>query len=241
MPKSVLPVFNQLSEDLRKQIESGQLRPGDMIPSESQLGSIYGASRMTVRRGLALLVADGLIETVHGKGNFVAQPKLNQATLIFEDNNFFNKNGLKFKLLGIKRVEADDQTAAKLNLQVGTKVFELKRLIYGDNRLLAIDKKFLPYLKGKPIVENEIEYAAFPEMVAKHHDTVIDKIEVQISATTFESEEAQLLDVAPGHPALRVIQVIYAKNEKPLGMSKVTYRADMYELKAVSYPYSGRK
>lgn len=239
--KCFVPAFSQLAEDLREQIESGQLKPRDMISSEAQLGIMYGISRMTVRRGLAILVEAGLLETVHGKGNFVTEPNLDQATIIFKENNTVDEGDRSFKLLGIKRVGADAQIASKLKLPEGTKVFMLKRLILGENDPIAVDVKYLPYTKGKPMVENEIKYTAFPEMVAKHADVMIHKIEMGISATTLTIEEAELLKTVPGHPALSVIQMIYSKDEKPLGMSKITYRGEMFELKAVSYPYSGKR
>ncbi|MCL6477289.1 MAG: GntR family transcriptional regulator [Peptococcaceae bacterium] len=238
--KDFTPVYYQLAEDLKQQIESGELKPGDMIPSESQLVNEYGASRVTVRRGLALLLEAGLIETVRGKGNFVAQPKLNQVTLTFRENDSVKENKLIYKLLEIKRIKADPEIAARLDVLESTKVFMIRRLINGKNGPAGIDVKYLPYLKGKPVLENEIEYADFPEIVARHTDVTIHKIEMKISAVPLLPEEAELLKTVAGHPALCVVQGIYAKDGKSLGISKTVYRGETFELNAVSYPYSGK-
>lgn len=237
--RDMVPVFYQLFQDIKEQIESGRLKPGDMIPSESQLGKMYGISRMTVRRGLALLIDAGLIETVHGKGNFVAKPRLDRATLFFNETGVADEAGTSvFKLLGVRRVEADVLIAKKLKLPEGTRVFMIKRLIIGEKFPVAVDVKYLPYIKGKPIVENEIEYADFPAMVARHTDVMIHRIDMSISATSLTPEEAELLKTEPRHPALCIMQIIYAKDGRPLGLSRIVYRGDMYELKAVTYPYA---
>ncbi|MGD0152876.1 MAG: GntR family transcriptional regulator, partial [Thermacetogeniaceae bacterium] len=236
---SFIPVYYQLAEDLKQQIESGTLKPGDIVLSESQLGIEYGISRMTVRRGLALLLESGLIETVRGKGNFVAKPRLQQATLTFKEDALVNGEKAEFKFVEVKRVPVEGEIAAMLNIPEGTKVFAIRRLIRSDKNPVGIDIKYIPYLKGKPILENEIEYAYFPDIVARHTDVMINKIERRIMATSLQSAEAELLKTGTDHPALCVIQVIYAKDGKPLGVSKTIYRGEAFELRTVSFPYSG--
>ncbi|KJR48896.1 Transcriptional regulator, GntR family [Desulfosporosinus sp. I2] len=238
--RDFMPVYYQLADDLKQQIESGELKPGDAVPSESQLVSDYGISRVTVRRGLAILLEAGLLETVRGIGNFVAKPKLNQATLTFQENDPLKENKLNYQLLEVKRISADDITACKLGVFEGTKVFMIRRLIKGDTGPVGIDMKYLPYIKGQPMLENEIEYADFPAIVAKHTNVTIHKIEMGISATPLSVEEAKLLKTVAGHPALCVHRAFYAKDGKTLGFSRTIYRGESFELSAVSYPYSAK-
>jgi DNA-binding GntR family transcriptional regulator len=60
-----------MAADLRSLIETGQLRPGDALPSELVLAGRYGVARGTARHALAELEGAGLVESVHGKGRFV--------------------------------------------------------------------------------------------------------------------------------------------------------------------------
>ncbi|TGE37476.1 GntR family transcriptional regulator [Desulfosporosinus fructosivorans] len=238
--RDFMPVYYQLADDLKQQIESGELKPGDAVPSESQLVGDYGISRVTVRRGLAILLEAGLIETVRGIGNFVAKPKLNQVTLTFQEKDSLEEHKLNYQLLEVKRISADDITASKLGVFKGTKVFRIRRLIHGDNGPVGIDMKYLPYIKGQPMLENEIEYADFPAIVAKHTNITIHKIEMRISATPLSAEEAELLKTVAGHPALCVYRAFYAKDGTTLGFSKTIYRGESFELSGVSYPYSAK-
>jgi len=65
------PMYRQIAEDLREQIESGRLEPGQQLLTEIELRDRYGASRNTVRDAIKLLTALGLVETRPGQGTFV--------------------------------------------------------------------------------------------------------------------------------------------------------------------------
>ncbi|MFJ7154491.1 GntR family transcriptional regulator [Streptomyces sp. NPDC101118] len=60
-----------IADDLRNQISSGHIEAGERLPSEAQLASRYGVSTPTLRNALADLQTEGLVEKIHGKGNFV--------------------------------------------------------------------------------------------------------------------------------------------------------------------------
>ncbi|MFC8569436.1 GntR family transcriptional regulator [Streptomyces sp. NPDC057245] len=63
-----------VADDLRRHITSGRLGPGERLPSESALSDRYQVSTATLRSALAVLQAEGLVEKIHGKGNFVRRP-----------------------------------------------------------------------------------------------------------------------------------------------------------------------
>jgi GntR family transcriptional regulator len=67
------PMYRQIAEDLRKQIESRQLAPGQQLPTEIELRAHYDASRSTVRDAIKWLTTLGLVETRPGQGTFVVQ------------------------------------------------------------------------------------------------------------------------------------------------------------------------
>ena len=73
---SFVPLYYQLQEVLKEQIESGVWSPGEALPSEPELARRFGISRVVVRQALAILQDDRQIVRVKGRGTFVAQPKL---------------------------------------------------------------------------------------------------------------------------------------------------------------------
>jgi GntR family transcriptional regulator len=67
------PKYQQIADELRERIESGEAPPGSKLPTERQLRQRYGASRNTVRDAIKKLVTQGLVETHAGRGTFVME------------------------------------------------------------------------------------------------------------------------------------------------------------------------
>jgi GntR family transcriptional regulator len=235
----MVPIYYRLADDIKCQIESGQLKHGDMIPTEGQLGETYNISRMTVRQGLALLAEARLIETVKGKGSFVTRPRLSQVVINLQDNAAGNGEPLRYRLLTVKFTRDNNIFAKELGLKAEAKVIQLKRLLYQGEHVIAIEDKWMPYLKGKPLLETQLEYADFPEVVAKHQESVPVRNSVVISVNTLSTEQAELLGEEPGSPALVIKQIIYSKDDKPLGISHMVCHKDRFQIRGNSYPYSG--
>ncbi|HEX6967366.1 MAG TPA: winged helix-turn-helix domain-containing protein [Micromonosporaceae bacterium] len=69
----VKPKWEQIVDHIRGQIESGELSPGDKLPSTAQLCKEYGVSTTVVRQAILVLQTQGMVEGVHGLGVFVAE------------------------------------------------------------------------------------------------------------------------------------------------------------------------
>jgi len=237
--ENMIPVYYRLADDIKQQIETGILKDGDLIPTEAQLGEQYGISRMTVRQGIALLAEASLIETVKGKGSFVTRPRLNQLVIDLKKSNS-GKAELHYKLIGVNLIRNNLKLARDLGFEGDTNVIAVKRLLIKEKLPVAIEEKFLLYQKGKPLLETQLEYADFPELVVKHQDSVPVRNDMAISVSALSAEQAKLLEAEEELPALVVKQVIYAKEDKPLGVSIMVCHKDRFELTATSYPLSGR-
>lgn len=77
---SFVPQYHQLKNIILNQIKSGRLKPGDKIPSESQLCKEYNISKITTCKAISELSAEGLLYRIQGKGTFVSPKKLRQRT-----------------------------------------------------------------------------------------------------------------------------------------------------------------
>lgn len=65
------PVYLQIAAILRDKVSSGELRPGRQVPSETKLMQEYGVARLTARKAVRVLVSEGLVEVVTGRGAYV--------------------------------------------------------------------------------------------------------------------------------------------------------------------------
>ena len=67
------PKYFSLMEQLRSDIMSGAIRPGEKLPSENELSQKYSLSRHTVRKALGILEQDGYVEAFHGRGTYCSE------------------------------------------------------------------------------------------------------------------------------------------------------------------------
>src|SRR5690606_24016866 len=78
-PFSAVPRYYQLKDILLQKIENGEWLPAQAIPSERELETLYNVSRTTIRKALDILVSKGYLYREHGRGTFVAYPRLQQS------------------------------------------------------------------------------------------------------------------------------------------------------------------
>jgi GntR family transcriptional regulator len=227
-----IPLYMQLVNHIKEQINQGIYKPGDLLPSEHDLASEYNASRTTVRKGLSVLFSEGYINPVPGKGYFVKEPEIDSYTLYFSEKSCIKNYSGDTKLLEVRLVPP-----AKLSKQLGDikKSFVMIRwLIYVDKKPAAYDIKFLPYERGKPIVEKEIHYATFPEMVAKHRSLFTVKKTLKISAPSATPELSKLLNLEDKESVILVEQQILSDQGKLIGYGQLFIRGKYCNLIAVS-------
>jgi GntR family transcriptional regulator len=156
------PMYRQIAEDLRRQVESGELVPGVRLKSEVELREEYAKdgkeiSRNTVRDAIKLLISRGLVETRPGQGTFVVKqvvPFLSRLTMDPEDGNV--EGGVYKSEVELQRrtpevtdprVEvqvATDLVALQLQLQPGTQVISRHQLRKIDGTPWSLQTTFYP-------------------------------------------------------------------------------------------------
>ena len=236
--RSFVPAYYQVAEYLSGEIESGRLKPGEAIPSESQLCERYGISRMTVRQGLNLLGEAGYIHSVPGKGSFVTAPRLDTIAIEFQEGRIEDGRRLEPQLIGVEVIEAEDWLAQKLGMAPGAKVVEFRRLSHLDEKPAAYELKYLPYRKGAPLVEREIRYAAFPALVARCCEKHLVKVRMTLYTGAPPADAAQLLGL-PGENGLALVleQSVLAQDDRVLGWGSTYCVPEAYRLTAESDPF----
>ena len=129
--ESSSPLYHQLMQRLAEDIERGKYPVGSRIPPEHELEALYKVSRVTVRRALSELTAEGLLEKKQGKGTFVSTPRISQdLKSIHSFHDACKLNGFRGGtiLVHVKEVNADDSDICELELREGSKVVETLRV-----------------------------------------------------------------------------------------------------------------
>jgi GntR family transcriptional regulator len=110
----------------------------------------------------------------------------------------------------------------------------VKRVFVSDGVVKAFDIKYIPYYRGIPIVEKEIRYATFPEMVAKKNSIFAMTKKLKIRAMAAKGEVSQVLDIMEGDPVLVVEQKLLDEKDHPIGWGLMYFTGEDSGLEAIA-------
>jgi len=220
--------YEVVCDGLRQEIRS-KLVPGDALDGERTLAERLGVSRVTVRRALDQLDAEGLIVRVQGAGTYVSDSQLIGKTLrltSFTDD--MCERGLEAgaAVLISEVIYADTDLATFLRLESGAEVLRLRRLRLANETPMALEDAFVPLGLFPGIEERDLTTSLYASFSA--YGYTVDRARQQITSAALTEEEAKLLDSTPGTPALRVERVSMDRLGQPLEKVATIYRSDRY-------------
>jgi DNA-binding GntR family transcriptional regulator len=227
------PAYIQLVNILRSMIDAGQFRPGERLPSESQLCRSYHVSPMTVRRAINILLQDGLVSTIQGRGTFVKPIELSSIKFGLDElQNIFNKKAEnKVKLLEVRIVKADKDIAGKLKINFNDRIILIRRLIIKGTEPIFYHQEYVIYDPTSSILESEMEVTALYGLFAGKGETNLKRGELAIKVVAMNENEAKLLLAPPGLPSFRLEHIFYDFNNRPVSWGYFDCRGDRMTFK----------
>lgn len=237
-----VPPYYQLAQILEQKILSGELRLGEPLPSETELGKTYKLSRMTVRKCLNLLAEKGLVDAQQGRGTFISRPALDRAGFIVDEfHKEMSRRSLvpDAKLIAVNVSKPTSEIAEKLAVKQEDRVLSFSRLLLADNTPIAVERKYLRFNKGRPILENELQYRAFSEIILAHTEVLPVQSRMLMRAEAADETNARYLQVPVGSPLLCLEQFLYTKVGEPVGWGLFYYCGDRFTLVSEVVPLKG--
>ncbi|MBG6069473.1 GntR family transcriptional regulator [Micromonospora ureilytica] len=252
------PRYLQLAEELRAKIVSGELAPGTLMPSETELADTSGLSRTSVRNAIRQLREWGLVRAEQGRGTYVRAPRQRvrrrnteryqwekDRVLLDEDERLktgatehdtgLTVDDLKFHA-EYSRVEADAEMAAALQVEPGTSL--LRRVYWTssrhENAPLTVSYSYLPYdlVAANPDL---LDAGKEPWPGGTQHQLhtlgiELDRIDDEIRARPPSPDEAELLDIDPGVSVLTVRKTSTDTTGRVVEVADVVMPGDRTEL-----------
>jgi GntR family transcriptional regulator len=223
------PLYHSLGHVIRSKIQSGEWPVGLQIPSERALMEMFGVSRATVRQGIENLVKEGILHRLHGKGTFVAPPKIKQGLLrLLEFSDIMRRSGFNpaARLLGKERVDPPLNIRKVLALSGSEAALWLQRLLLVNDVPMLIETSYLPAARFPDLLE-VYDGAAEPHLfIYKHYGVKIIRARETLEPVIMESQEAGTLGVKGGFPGLWVEHITYDAAGKPAAFLTILLRGD---------------
>ncbi|ALS79670.1 MULTISPECIES: GntR family transcriptional regulator [Planococcus] len=229
--QSPIPIYSQIEEQLKQQIQQGDFPIGTAIPSERELTERFGVSRMTVRQSITNLVNDGLLYREKGRGTFVASPKveqpLNGLTSFTED---MKARGMvpSNKIIRFEILVPDIDIAADLRLAADDQVYFIERIRFADDKTMAIERTYLP-VDRFPGLQPDLLQGSLYAMIENNQHLKISHATQRMEAGLVKKEDAELLQIKSPAAILMIERISYLAGDVPFEVVRSTYRADRYK------------
>jgi GntR family transcriptional regulator len=210
----------------------GSLPPGAALPSERDLAERYGLARMTVRNEIERLTAEGSVYRLHGRGTFVAEPRIAQAGALtsFTEDMLARGQVPGSTVVSSEVVAADGFLAAALEVKPGDSCFRLDRVRTADGRPMAVERVYLPLERFDGIDQVDFADASLFEVLERRFGVALGDAEQRVVAVAIEADDAALLGVPEGAPGLRFSTVTRDGEGVPLLHAISLYPGDRYEV-----------
>lgn len=230
--QSPIPLYYQLAELIREQIQQGELQPGDQLPAERLLSEQHGISRMTARQAITYLVRDGTLVARHGLGTFVAEPKLTYDALhlLGFTEEIMRRGGKAIsQLLEQTVVPAQPHVAAELRIAPGDAVVKIVRLRLFDTTPLLLETIFVPVAICPALQHEDMAKGSLYGVLERQCGLVLKQARQTLEATVANDYECQLFDIAPGTPMILLEGVTADDQSRPVEHFKAVYRGDRFK------------
>lgn len=221
------PLYLQLAHNLRDHIADGGIGQGSALPSERDLSTMMGMSRVTVRKAIEMLIEEGLLIRKHGSGTFVARRIVAPGGDLSSFSEDARLRGDDAQVIWILRAYASptEEEAAALGVAMTASVARLGRVRLSGGEPLAIEHAVVP--------------AAFlPELEALG-DSLYDALDVagmrpvsgtqRIRASLATPTEAGILSIRENAEILRIERLTRAKDGRIVEFTRSAYRGDRYD------------
>lgn len=215
-----------------RRLEQGDWKPGEMIPSEVELGNFFKVSQGTVRKAIDELAAENLVIRRQGKGTFVATHHETQAQYRFLrlKPDVDSHQNAENRIHDVRKLRATVEIARQLDLKQGDPVIFIRRVKLFNDVPVVLEDIWLPGTVFKKLTAERLAEYRGPlyGLFETEFGARMIRAQEQIRAVSADEEIAALLDVAPGTPLLSVERASFTYGDKPVEIRKGLYVTNNY-------------
>ncbi|MGK4187952.1 GntR family transcriptional regulator [Rothia koreensis] len=222
----------QVRSELRE-LARRELSPGAALPGERALEKQFGVSRITIRRAVADLVAEGVLVRIHGKGTFVSHGRVRSTLHLASFTEDMKRAGFEpsTEILVADRGAPPPRAAEFFGLEDGEQTLCVKRLRRANEAPVSVDESWIRPDLTDLLLAKDLTQSLYSHLSGTGFE--VSTAEQTVEAAAAEPEVARVLEVEPSAPVLLFHRYTFARSEEgpvPLEYSISTYRSDRYQI-----------
>jgi Transcriptional regulators len=226
-----VPVYIQIHNEIRKEIESGKWAVGERIPSERQLSQDFDVSRMTLRQAIQTLVDEGILQRQVGSGTYVASSKVQEkmtGTTSFTEITESQGKKPSSKTVSYHVADPSISELEKLKLKEGDQVLRMERIRYADKQPICFEVATIPIGIVNSLNKKDITSSLYKALEDKA-GLKLGNAAQTVSAILASEKIANFLNVKRGSAVLRVRQITTLDDGRPFEYVRSQYAGDRFE------------
>ena len=223
------PLYQQIKDLITRGLQAGEWKPGEAIPSETDLAARFRVSQGTVRKAIDELATDNLLVRRQGKGTFVAthaEEEIQYRFLRLRPDT--GDASLQRRLLDCRRLRASAEVARALGLKSGDPVVLVRRLLLSADQPVVLDDIYLPGALFKGLTAERMSGYKGPmyRLFEAEFGVRMIRADEKIRAVAADAAQAAALQVEPGAPLLSVERLSLTYGDRPVELRRGLYRTD---------------
>jgi len=242
------PKFQNISDIIIEKIKSGELLPGDKIPSENELIKFYNVSNTTARKSLLEIESRGWAKRIKGKGTFVLNRTtdhhlIRQLGSIYATRRGFHESllaeGFKPHNLVLEKTILDDGISSEIggkHFILEAPVLKIHQLRYADDEIIKDEIKYISLKLCPKINRMPTEISYFKVYEDTYHlriEEVKQTLSVEITEPDSETNNFELIKPTP---MFILDSAVICKDDKVVEIERSYYRGDKYKFAIVANP-----
>lgn len=211
-------LHHQIFLVLRDGIAQGSYAPGTALPKEESLVKLFGVARATVRRALADLEHEGLVQRRHGSGTFVRDDLSTAtavATLNYIDDLRHTAQTTSVQVLAVETIAPPPWVSSALQIPHNEMVVHATRLRLSGDTPLMLTEAWVPETIGQRITAAALKTRAMYEILMDQ-GMEFGRVVQQISAESADPKKAALLKCEIGTALIRLTRLLHDKKGRPI-------------------------
>ena len=229
------PLYQQIKVLILQSLQSGEWKPGDVIPSEMDLAARFRVSQGTVRKAIDELAAENLVVRRQGKGTFVAthaeqQVQYRFLRLLPDTGDASSEGPAQRRIIECKRLRAPADIARALGLRSGDAVLHVRRVLSFQQVPTILEDLWLPAAPFKGLTAERLDSYRGPmyALFETEFGVRMVRAEEKIRALAASEPACELLSIKAGEPLLSVERTAFTYNDLPMELRRGLYRTDTH-------------
>lgn len=233
MNQEALPLYLQIADELRQNIQDAMFKVGDRLPTETELSDRFGVNRHTLRRAMEVLRNEGIVDVERGRGTFVVSAPITfpiGKRVRFNESLKAQSLQPQWQVLQAIEIKADAKVAKHLEIAVGDPVVLYERLSLTDEIPMSLSSSHFPSARFPGLIKHCKTYRSISEMLRCEYDCDHIRRSTRLSARLARSKDARLLRMPATKPILLSESVNIDQNGTVIEYGVTRFRGDRMEL-----------